>query len=192
MARKSLSDILHNSEREDLSRAWGETKAAEEFSPLPPGEYTCHVIAADPFNAKTKGTPGVRIAFKVIEGDHQGRQVWHDCWLTPAALSQSKRDLLKLGIDRLELLERALPPGIRCRVKVTLRKDDDGTEYNRVKRFEVVGIDEPPTDAFAPQPDPAGNGTGTTPPIVTTGAADDDDDSSKPPQDVAGSVADEI
>ena len=154
MARKSLSDILHGSDRESISRQWGETKAAEDFVPLPPGEYTCHVIAADPFNAKTKGTPGVKIVFKVIEGDHQGRHVWHDCWLTPAALSQSKRDLGKLGVTALEQLERPLPPGIRCRVKLALRKDDDGNEYNRVKRFKVVGIDELPTDAFAPADTP--------------------------------------
>ena len=31
MARKSLSDILRNGDRENLSRAWGETKAAEDF-----------------------------------------------------------------------------------------------------------------------------------------------------------------
>jgi len=170
MARKSLSDILHNGERENLSRAWGETQAAEDFAPLPAGEYACHVIAADPFNAKTKGTPGVKIAFKVIEGDHQGRQVWHDCWLTPAALSQSKRDLGKLGVTSLEQLERPLPPGIRCRVKVTLRKDDEGNEFNRVKRFEVVGIDTPEVDAFAP--------------------TDREPSGCEPPQDVAGGESD--
>src|SRR5208283_1252323 len=150
MARKSLSDVLHGSDRETISQAWRETEAAKDFAPLPAGEYTCHVIAADPFNAKTKGTPGVKIVFRVIEGDHQGRHVWHDSWLTPAALSQSKRDLGKLGVTALEQLERPLPPGIRCKVKVTLRKDDDGSEYNRVKRFEVVGIDAPEVDAFAP------------------------------------------
>jgi len=111
MTRKSLSDILHNSDRESLSRAWDETKAAEDFAPLPAGEYVCHAIAADPFNAKLKGTPGVKLAFRVIEGEHVGRQVWHDCWLTPAALSQTKRDLGKLGITALEQLEKPLPPG---------------------------------------------------------------------------------
>jgi hypothetical protein len=151
MARKSLSDILLNGERESLSRAWGETKAAEDYgTPLPASDYTCHLVSADLFNAQTKGTPGVKLAFKVIDGEHVGRRVWHDCWLTPAALAQSKRDLLKLGIDRLERLEQPLPQGIRCVVRVTLRKDDDGNPFNRVKTFTVVGIDEPEKDAFAP------------------------------------------
>ena len=55
----------------------------------------------------------------------------------------AKRDLAKLGVTALEQLERPLPPGIRCKVKLALRRDDDGTEYNRVKTFEVVGIDPP-------------------------------------------------
>ena len=62
----------------------------------------------------------------------------------------AKRDLAKLGVTALEQLERPLPPGIRCKVKLALRRDDDGTEYNRVKHFEVVGIDPPELDAFAP------------------------------------------
>jgi hypothetical protein len=154
MTRKSLSDILRNGDRENLSRAWDETEAAEEFSPLPSGDFVCRLIAADPFNAKTRGTPGVKLVFRVIEGEHKGRQIWHDCWLTPAALAQTKRDLVKLGVSSLEQLERPLPPGIRCRVKVVLRKDDDGAEFNRVRRFEVIGIDEPERDAFAPQDAP--------------------------------------
>jgi hypothetical protein len=63
----------------------------------------------------------------------------------------AKRDLGKLGVTSLEQLERPLPPGIRCRVKLALRRDDDGTEFNRVKSFEVVGIDTPAQDAFAPR-----------------------------------------
>ena len=41
--------------------------------------------------SRTKGTPGFKIEFAVIERDI-GRRVWHDCWLTPAAIPQSKRD----------------------------------------------------------------------------------------------------
>ena len=73
-------------------------KPAENYgTPLPPGEYICHLTAADLFNAKTKGTPGVKLAFKVIQGEHAGRFVWHDCWFTGAAMPQTKRDMLKLG-----------------------------------------------------------------------------------------------
>lgn len=155
MARKSLSDILREGDRQNLSRAWGETQAAEDFAPLPPGEYVARIIGGELFTSKTKGTAGYKLCFRVLEGDHQGRQFWHDVWLTPAALPMAKRDLAKLGVTALEQLERPLPQGIRCKAKLVLRRDDDGTETNKVKRFDVVGIDPPDVDAFAPVDAPA-------------------------------------
>jgi hypothetical protein len=162
MARKSLSDILHGSDRESITQAWGETQAAEDFAPLPPGEYVARIVGAELSATKTKGTPSYKLAFRVLEGDFTGRRFWYDVYLTPAALPMAKRDLGKLGVTALEQLERPLPPGIRCRVKLALRRDDDGNDFNKVKTFAVVGIDEPETDAFAPA------------------------DTPEPPQDVAG------
>ena len=34
-----------------------------------------------------------------------------------------------------------------------MRRDDDGNERNRVKSFEVIGLDEPEADPFAPEGD---------------------------------------
>jgi hypothetical protein len=64
----------------------------------------------------------------------------------------SKRDLGKLGVTSIEQLEQPLPAGIRCTVKLALRRDDDGAEYNRVRGFDVIGIDADPTadPDFAP------------------------------------------
>jgi hypothetical protein len=186
MPRKSLSDILHGSDRESISRAWGETKAAEDFARLPPGEYVARIVGGELSTSKSKGTPSYKLTFRVLEGDFTGRRFWHDVYLTPAALPMAKRDLGKLGVTALEQLERPLPPGIRCRVKLALRRDDDGSDFNKLKTFAVVGIDEPETDAFAPRPDPAGNGSGAIPPIVATGAADGGEDSPEPPQDSVG------
>ncbi len=157
--RKSLSDILHNGDRESLSRAWGETQAAEDFAPLPSGEYVARIVGGELFTSKTKGTAGYKLAFRVLDGDHQGRQFWHDVWLTPAALPMAKRDLAKLGVTSLEQLERPLPPGIRCKLKLALRKDDGGGEINKLRRLDVIGIDPPDADAFAPTASPSpGNG----------------------------------
>ncbi len=148
-----LSDILANGGGDELGRKWNDTEAAEDFAPLPSGEYVARIIAGELFTSRTNGTPGYKLAFKVLEGDHAGRQFWHDIWLTPAALPMAKRDLGKLGVTDLEQLERPLPAGIRCAVKLALRRDDDGSEYNRVRRFDVLGIDEPERDAFAPTDD---------------------------------------
>ncbi len=48
-----------------------------------------------------------------------------------------------------EELEKPLPR-FRCRCWLALRRDDDGTERNRLRRFEVIGIDKPDDDPFAP------------------------------------------
>jgi len=152
-----LSDILAAGGfgGDDFSRSWQNTEAAGEFKPLPPGEYVCHADRGELKTART-GTPSYCLTFKVIEGpgsetQYTGRLVWLDLFLTPAALPMAKRDLVKLGIDAPEKLELPLPPGMRCKVRVALRKDDDGTERNRVVRFSVVGIDKPEVDAFAPE-----------------------------------------
>ena len=85
-----------------------------------------------------------------MEGEHAHRVVWHDVWLSEAALPMAKRDLGKLGITSLEQLERPLPAGIVVVTKVALRKNDDGTEYNRVNRLDVVDIEPPEPEPFAP------------------------------------------
>jgi hypothetical protein len=86
----------------------------------------------------------------VSQGEYTGRQLFHDIWLTKTAMPFAKRDLGKIGVTELEQLDQPLPRGIRCRVQVALRKDDNGKEYNRVTRFDVVAIEPPKPDAFAP------------------------------------------
>jgi hypothetical protein len=149
MERKRLSDILLNSDRDKLAAAWRATTAAEDFAPLPRGDYIALVIDGTLTTAKS-GTPGYKLTFQVCEGEHTGRRFWHDLWLTEAAARFTKRDLAKLGIHDLEQLDRPLPQGIRCRVKLALRTSDDGAPFNRVRAFEVVSIDPPAADPFAP------------------------------------------
>jgi hypothetical protein len=148
--RKKLSDILSlNSDRERLSKLWEQTAAAEERGPLPPGEYAFRILSGELFTSKQRSTPGYKLTLEVTEGEHEGRRAWCDFWLTPAALPMTKRDLAKIGVKDLAQLEEPLPPGILIRGKLTLRRDDDGNESNRLVRFECVGIE--PGDAFEPK-----------------------------------------
>ena len=171
--RKRLSDILRDGEAEKLAAAWATTAAAAEFAPIPNGEYNCRVLSGELCQSKS-GTPGYKLTLEVTEGEHAGRHVWHDVWLTPAALPMAKRDLEKLHITDLAQLSQPLPQGILARVKVALRTED-GTTYNRVKTFTVTGV-EPP-DEFAPKADDAANAEpiaddfpfgANTPPSTTT------------------------
>lgn len=146
-----LSDILRGG-NDDFNNAWGSTAAAAEFGPIPRGVYECHVTNGELESSRTNRTPGYKIEFSIIDGEFQGRKLWLDCWLTSAALPQTKRDLAKLGITSPDMMEQPLPRRIRCRVTVVIRRDDDGIERNQVRSFDVLGIDKPQTDPFQPPP----------------------------------------
>lgn len=167
-----LSDIL-NGHFDDFNRLWNETQAAGEFVPLPPGDYECDVTGAELNKSRSKGTPGYKLEFTVRDGEFKGRKLWFDVWLTPAAAPMAKRDLAKFGVSSLEHLERPLPRGIVATVKAVLRRDNDGTERNRVRRFDVLHIEAPEADPFAPgdapaPPDEAGPAFGPDDPFAAT------------------------
>jgi hypothetical protein len=155
--RKKLSDILHGPGRDALAKQWRDTEAAKDLEPLPPGEYIFRIAAGELFTSR-QGTPGYKLKLEVVEGKHQGRRAWHDVWLTPAALPMAKRDLGKIGVSDIEQLERPLPAGILIRARISLRTNDDGTQHNRVVRFEPAGIE--PGDAFEPPPGAGAGGEG--------------------------------
>ena len=148
--RKSLVDVLGGTSRDDLARQFNETEAAGDMVTLPRGMYRCRITDGELVESKG-GTPGYQLVFTVDDGDHKGRKLWHSAWLTPAALPMTKRDLAKLGVTSLDMLDRPLPPGIVCDVKVVVRADDDGVERNRVSSFDVVEVLADPTadDDFA-------------------------------------------
>ncbi len=147
--RKRLSDILSNGNGDNFRNNWDSTDAADEFGPLPRGEYAVRILSGELFTSKRNSTPGYKLTCEVTEGEYEGRRLWLDFWLTPAALPMTKRDLAKIGIERSDQLEQPLPPGILLTVKVALRRDDDGNETNKVTRFEYVGVE--PGDTFEPK-----------------------------------------
>jgi hypothetical protein len=122
---------------------------------LPAGDYVAHVVGGS-LRSSRRQTPGYRLTFEVVEGEHTGRLFWHDLWLTAAAVPMTKRDLAKLGVPvddfqkMIAHLEGPLPEGIRCHVHLAVRTDNDGNRYNRVVRFTVVRVDGPQRDAYAP------------------------------------------
>jgi hypothetical protein len=169
-----LSEILAG-DGADLRKAWNATApAADTTAPIPAGKYVTHLRSMSLHRAKT-GTPGVKLSFEILEGAHAGRRLWLDLWLSPAAMPATKRDLAKLGITRLELVEAATRTGrmpaakFRCSVKVALREGDDGTARNEIRGFDVLGLDDPPAaDPFTPKPAP--DATPPTPPEASAEA----------------------
>jgi hypothetical protein len=120
---------------------------------LPSGRYKAFIADGKLANSKTNKTPSYKLAFEVIEPvAFAGRKVFHDLWLTPKALPATKRDLAKLRIVTPEQLHQAPPTGVITDVKVALRTADDGTQFNRVAAFQVIG-EGTPSGALAPDAD---------------------------------------
>lgn len=153
--RKSLVDVLNGATRDELARKFAEAEAAGDMLPLPRGNYRCRVTDGELVTSKG-GTPGYTLTFTVDDGEHKGRKVWHTAWLTEAALPMSKRDLARVGVTSLDMLDRPLPAGFVCDVKLAVRADDDGAERNRVVSFSVVEVLADPTadaDFASPLPE---------------------------------------
>jgi hypothetical protein len=142
--RKSLVEVLHGTARQELFSSFNATVAAGDMLPLPRGNYRCRVTDGELTTSKS-GTPGYSLTFSVENGEHKGRRLWHTAWLTVASMPLAKRDLAKLGITSLDMLDRPLPPGMVADVKVVVRSDDDGVERNRVASFNVVEVLADPT-----------------------------------------------
>lgn len=153
-----LQDILRaNGAIDDLESAWTVGIAGED-DVLPRGRYVADITHGEAIESRSKGTPGYRLTFEIVEGEFKGRRLWHECWFTPKSLPRSRRDLKKLGVPvdesmdaMLAALDDGLPAVFRCDVKVVLRKDDDGTERNQIRRFDVVEVIERKPDDFAPE-----------------------------------------
>jgi hypothetical protein len=147
--RKRLSDILPRADRENLARLWDATKPADDLGLLPAGEYSCRVLDGTLSTAKT-GTSGYKITFEIIDGPHAGRRIWHDIWISPAAMSMAKRDLEKIGVTHFDQLDSPVPTGILATVRLVVRKEDDETQRNRVRDFRVTGVEADEPAPFAP------------------------------------------
>jgi hypothetical protein len=155
---RKFSDIVNGGDGnlDSIFDKWGEVPAADDYgAPLPTGKYTC-VWKKGELATSRKGTPSYKLTFEIETGEHAGRKVWTDIWLTSASLNIAKRDLAKLGITNpREQLSQPIPRWLRVGVWIGRQTDESGTERNTVTRFEVIEKFEPEADPFAPEAEPA-------------------------------------
>lgn len=133
---QSLAESIRESrdDSQDFRAAWDSVEAAGDFSPLPAGKYLATATSGE-LGATRNGTSRYRVEFTISDGEHAGRRLPLDIYLSTAALALAKRDLAKLGIERPDQMDRPLRP-VRVQLRVALRVEDDGTEYNRIRSFE--------------------------------------------------------
>jgi hypothetical protein len=151
--RKKLTDIRKQHGGSWINGNWSDIAPAPEFGPVPAGIYEAHLIGKDAFRAGT-GTPGIKLTFSILnDGPYKGRRQWYDIWLSEANSPNARRDFAKLGIHEKSQIDLPLPTDkrIRCRIVVVVDKIDNGDLFNKVKRFEAIGLDPVEADPFAPK-----------------------------------------
>jgi hypothetical protein len=141
---------------DNIFDGWDEVQSADDYgTPLPAGKYQC-IWRKGELTTSRKGTPSYKLTLEVETGDHAGRKLWFDIWLTAASRTIAKRDLEKLGITNpREQLNQPIPKWLRLQVQVALAAGDDGIQRNSVITFKVLERIQPEADPFAPQTEQA-------------------------------------
>lgn len=151
------------------------TPAAE---PLPAGEYVVEIVSGRLGHSKN-GKPRYELRAKIADGEHVGRTVFDDWYLTKEAWWKSAPFLARLGIKTPEQCRRDFPPGWLARVRLTV-ESFQGVTRNKLADIAIVRrkpdvptlAATPPADPFAP--------TDATP---TTEASEGDSPSTDPHSD---------
>lgn len=140
--------------------AFDATDAAPERKLIPAGMYPARIVSGS-FTQTTKGKDGYRIVFEVTEGEQRGNRVSRTWVFTEKAVAYAKRDLAAFGLtDSRKLLEPFPPAGreVYVRLAVAVQRGDDGSEFNDVKKIDVVRTEDSPAKDFLIDPSAAGNG----------------------------------
>ena len=93
MARKSLADILMNSERDRLERSWSTAKAADDLKPIPAGEYRCRDRQRRVVHVEVAARPATSSRSKCSTASTPGGGSGTMSGSREAALAMAKRDL---------------------------------------------------------------------------------------------------
>lgn len=149
--RKPLYLLLSTTSDEDLLDRFEAAEAADEIGPVPKGTYIAVAETGELTSSPRSGTRGFRICYRILDGKFANRKVWRTYSFTNAAVAYTKRDLSKFGIHNKADFQRPFPRDrFICKLVVTLRTDDEGTERNEIKSVEVLRVKESETNPFAP------------------------------------------
>ena len=131
-----LSDNFDNNFEESIFDAFDAVEAAPELGILPKGLYIAQVDRFQPNLKPAKGTPNCAVTFRIIEGPFTGRMLVFRAWLTENALSHTKRDLGKIGIESKDDLRAGrFDAEAMFKLDVGHRTNDNDETYNNIVRF---------------------------------------------------------
>ncbi len=134
--------------------------AAPEYTPLPPGIYTARIVRGECCTTKA-GDDAYRMRFEVVEGEQHAKTIIRTWTFGTNALPYTKRDLAPFDLTSSAELLSPFPAAGReylVRLEVVLQRGNDGTEWNDIKRIEILKVTESPAAAFMLKP-PSEGGT---------------------------------
>ncbi|MBW7863583.1 MAG: hypothetical protein H3C30_04110 [Candidatus Hydrogenedentes bacterium] len=153
--------------RAGLAADFDGAKPAEILAPLPAGEYQARAVDAR-LDESRRGTPFYGMRLEIASGEHIGRRLVAKWYLSGAALPYSRRDLAALGLTSFAMLERGAVPAGLVRLRVALRRGDDGSMFNEVRAVLPMGNEAKPAPV-APAPAPVAAVNPEPVPPATTG-----------------------
>jgi hypothetical protein len=100
-----------------------------------PGEYLVQIVGGTRWSDNTP----FGLTVKILEGKFGGRQVQN------RLVGRAKREAQSLGVNSGDDLS-----GLCCLVRITVATAPDGSNYNLVKRFQMLGYEEPGLSDYLP------------------------------------------
>jgi Protein of unknown function (DUF669) len=140
-----------------------QSKAPEgtNFVPIPAGRYQVEIIESDVRATKAGNGHYLHLAFRVVEGPYEGRQVWDNVNFdnpsqqTVEIAQKTLRKLCRLCGYRPAVLENTEELHFkRFYINVAI-ETTPGYDPKNTVRYPEVQIEAVPTSAAQPQPEPA-------------------------------------
>jgi len=126
----------------DLSDFDDDFSSAEEpsFDEVPDGKYQVRIDSVR-LDRSQRGDPMIKWDLLVIAGQHQGRHIFKNSVITPAALPYVKGDLKTVGLQLAKFsdLSARLEDLLDVNLEITKRTRGDYTNVYFNKRIEIAG-----------------------------------------------------
>ena len=119
-----------------------QVEPAKDFSPLPSGDYVAAIV--DSSMATTQAGTGqyLKLEIQILEGQYQGRKLWENLNLqNPSAqaveIARGTLSAICRATGIMTPRDSAELHNIPMRVKVAIKKGNDGEVRNRITKFEA-------------------------------------------------------
>lgn len=132
-----------------------DVEPAEAFTALPAGLYNAQVIESDLKPTKNGTGHYLQLTWKILEGQHAGRLVFdrlniHNANETAQKIGQQQLSALCHAVGIMQVADSSQLHNKPCRIKVTIRQDQQYGDSNEIKGYEAIaGGAKPAAPAFA-------------------------------------------